>query len=192
MTHYANTDNPIRCFVRILKKYNSPCPPDRPNDAFHLTPLKSPSNDRWFSRVPVGRNKPSNVVSTMCKLAGIGGYKTNHSLRATAATRLYLSGIDEQLVMERTGHRSTEGVRSYKRTSSEQQEAVSDIRSGNKRPCTAALQQMPQPQLPSRVPSVASSSQVNVNTPHNTSTASSAHTGSFYFSSCSNITINFS
>ena len=66
--------------------------------------------------------------------------------------------------MERTGHRSIEGIRSYKRTSSEQQEAVSDILSSSKRPYTAALQQMPQPQLPSRVLSVASSSQVNINT----------------------------
>ena len=51
----------------------------------------------------------------------------NHSLRATAATRLYQSGIDEQLVMERTGHRSLEGVRSYKRTSDTQREVSSDI-----------------------------------------------------------------
>ena len=86
----------------------------------------------------------ANIVSTTCKLAGIGGYKTNHSLRATAATQLYSSGVDEQLVMERTGHRSTEGVRSYKRTSSEQQEIVSDILSSCKRSCTE-LQLLPQP-----------------------------------------------
>ena len=36
---------------------------------------------------------------------------------ATAATRLYNAGVDEQLIMETTGHRSLEGVRSYKRTS---------------------------------------------------------------------------
>ena len=59
--------------------------------------------------------------------AGIPGYKTNHSLRATAATRLYQSGVDEQLVMERTGHQSLEGVRSYKRISDIQREALSDI-----------------------------------------------------------------
>ena len=44
-------------------------------------------------------------------VCGIKGYKTNHSLKATA-TRLYSAGIDEQLVMERTGHRSIEGIRS--------------------------------------------------------------------------------
>ncbi len=55
------------------------------------------------------------------------GYKTNHSLRATAASRLYHSGLDEQLIMERTGHRSIEGIRSYKRTSNQQQVTVSNV-----------------------------------------------------------------
>ena len=68
----------------------------------------------------------------MCEMANIPGYKTNHSLRATTATRLYSEGIDEQLVMERTGHRSIEGVQSYKRTFSEQQENISDILNGKK------------------------------------------------------------
>lgn len=42
------------------------------------------------------------------------GHYTNHSLRALAVTRLYDAGIDEQLITEKTGHRST-SVRSYKR-----------------------------------------------------------------------------
>ena len=44
------------------------------------------------------------------------------------------AGIDEQLIMEKTGHHSLEGVRSYKRTNSEQQENLSDILSLNKKP----------------------------------------------------------
>ena len=67
-------------------------------------------------------------MTRLCAAAGIGGFKTNHSLRATAATRLYQSGVDEQLVMERTGHRSLEGMRTYKRTS---REALSDIQDIN-------------------------------------------------------------
>ena len=57
----------------------------------------------------------------------------NHSLRATSTSRLYQSGVDEQLVMERTGHRSLTGVRSYKRTSDEQREALSDILNGRRK-----------------------------------------------------------
>ena len=56
-----------------------------------------------------------------------------------SATRLHQSGyVEEQHIMERTGHRSTEAVRSYKRTSKEQLEEVSDILnngSSQKRAC---------------------------------------------------------
>ena len=68
-------------------------------------------------------------------MAGIAGYKTNQSLCVTAATRLYDSGVDEQLVIETTGHCSTEGVRTYKRTATAQCETVSDILSCAKKPC---------------------------------------------------------
>uniref|UniRef100_A0A1X7VRV2 Tyr recombinase domain-containing protein n=1 Tax=Amphimedon queenslandica TaxID=400682 RepID=A0A1X7VRV2_AMPQE len=57
------------------------------------------------------------MTKTMFEMGGIKGVKTNHSLQATAATRLYKEGVDEQLIMERIGHHSIDGVRSYKRTS---------------------------------------------------------------------------
>ena len=37
------------------------------------------------------------------------------------------TGVDEQTVMERTGHRSLEGVRTYKHTSKQQRAAILDI-----------------------------------------------------------------
>ena len=83
--HHENVGNPDRCFVQIFKKYSGLCPADRPYGAFYLTPLKIPKEDCWFSCVPIGRNKLPNTVSTMGELAGISGFKTNHSLRATAA-----------------------------------------------------------------------------------------------------------
>ena len=76
----------------------------------------------------------SATVARMCKAAEIPGFRTNHSLRATTATRLYQAGVDEQLIMERTGHHSIDGVRNYKRTNAEQQENLSDILSLSKRP----------------------------------------------------------
>ncbi len=127
VVHYSNPENPQRCFVEPFKRYNSLCPHDRPSNAFYLSPLTKPKQDCWFSRAPLGHNTLKNMVKNMCKKAGIQGFRTNHSLRATTATRLYSSGVDKQLVMERTGHRSIEGIRSYKRTSLEQHENISDI-----------------------------------------------------------------
>ena len=99
-----------------------------------LFKTKNPTEDCWFSSVPIGHTTLADTIARLCKCAGIPGYKTNHSLRATAATRLYQAGVDEQLIMEKTGHRSLEGVRSYKRTNMEQQENLSDILSATKRP----------------------------------------------------------
>ena len=125
---FSNESNPDRCFTRLFKLYNSVCPVDRPNVAFYLKPLTVKRADGcWFSKQPLGHNILANMVKRMCSSAGIHGYKTNHSLRATSASRLYHKGVDEQLIMERTGHHSLEGIRSYKRTSTEQVMVLSDI-----------------------------------------------------------------
>ena len=141
---HSNPSNPRRCFVRLLKLYRSLCPKEAPDHAFYLRPSDSPSDTCWYTKAPLGHTQ---TVSQLCKTAGIQGYKTNHSLRATTTSRLYHSGVDEQLVMERTGHRSIEGVRSYKRTSDAQREALSDIlnrpRSWPQQAASAHLQSRP-------------------------------------------------
>ena len=113
--HHANINNPQRCFVRLHKKYISLCPETPCGSAFYLQPAAKPTEKCWFTSRPLGHNTLTKTMSRLCETAGITGFKTNHSLRATTATRLYASGIDEQLVMERTGHRSLPGVQSYKR-----------------------------------------------------------------------------
>jgi len=60
----------------------------------------------------------------------VSGFYTNHSLRATCATRLFRSGVDEQLIA-RTGHRSN-AIRNYKRICTEQEADISKIVQGSK------------------------------------------------------------
>ena len=131
-------------------------------------------------------------------------------------TRLYLSGVDEQLVMEWSGHCSVEGIRSYKRTSREQQENVSDLLNGKKLcmdvartdstlPCPLTQRDTNSFQNPLMMLPFTSTSKplpplvsmpgmqtltTNICAPQS-STVSTDHTGAFYFHSCSNITINF-
>ena len=116
VTHYENLENPSRCFVRLYQKYISHCPESaiEKNTAFYLSPLKRTKGECWYSSIPVGHNTLAKTISQMCQIAGITGFKTNHSLRVTAATRLFQAGVDEQLIMKRTGHRSVDGVRKYK------------------------------------------------------------------------------
>jgi len=124
VVHHENSANLSRCPVWLFKLYKSLCPQVPKENAFYLQPLKKPC---WFLIKPVGHNSLTTMVKEMCKAAGITGFRMNHSLRATTTTRLYRAGVDEQLIMDGTGHRSLDGVRSYKRTSKEQLEVVSDI-----------------------------------------------------------------
>ena len=85
--HHADTDHPERCFVRLFKLYMQKCPEGRPHDAFYVQPKHVAATDScWFSVRPLGHNSLGKTVARLCKSAGITGFKTNHSLRATAAT----------------------------------------------------------------------------------------------------------
>jgi len=125
--HYANVQNPKRCLIHLYQVYNSLCPHDHPDNAFYLTPLTSPKKDCWFKKTPLGHCKLSEVVLRLMRNAGIPGYFTNHSLCVTAATRLYEAQVDEATIMHRTGHRSTEGVRVYKRATEKLKELSSNV-----------------------------------------------------------------
>ncbi len=122
---YENEAYPDQCIVRLYKKYVFHRPPHCQNDAFYLRPLDNPSGDVWYARQPLGIHVISKTVGRLCQSAGITGYHTNHSLRATTASRLYQQNFDEQLISETTGHRSN-AVRRYKRTTDDQHKAVSD------------------------------------------------------------------
>ena len=129
-TAYENLEDPNRCLVKLVEKYLSLCPSPRISP-FYLTPLRKVLNSEvWYSKSQMGEQKLRTVVKEICERGKIGGYRTNHSLRATAASRLYHEGIDEQIIQELTGHRSV-AVREYKRTSNELKRRVSDIISGN-------------------------------------------------------------
>ena len=54
--------------------------------------------------------------------------RTNHSLRATAATALFQADVPEKVIQERTGHRSLDALRKYERSTERQHGAASKIR----------------------------------------------------------------
>ncbi len=118
------------------------CPKDRLDGAFYLKPLKNPKGIVWFEKLPLGHNFLSNMINRIMNAAGIKGHFTNHSLRSTATTRLFNAHVDEQLIMNRTGHSSTKGVRNYKRISDQLVEETSNILNG-KRQKTEAKENLP-------------------------------------------------
>ena len=136
VVHRVNLQQPNHCFVRLFKVYNGLYPKDRVTDSLYLQPLPKPRADCWYSKQPYGHNWLAGTVAHLCKNAGIPEYETNHSVRATNAAWLFDCDVNEQLIMERIGHFSCEGVRSYKRTSKAQCEKLSDILNNcSKKPC---------------------------------------------------------
>ena len=119
-----------RCPVRIIGFYLSVLPQNRTTNAFYLQPLKHFTPTCWFQDSPVGINKLQKTVKVIAEKGGLPGFYTNHSLRATAATRLYHNNLDEQLIQEITGHRSN-AVRSYKRTCQDQRKFASKCLAGS-------------------------------------------------------------
>ena len=127
---YENIQHPDRCIVKLYEKYISKCPGSDKCDAFYLRPRLKPNEDVWYAAQPLGRHKLATVVSTLCNDEGLHGYRTNHSLRTSAATRLYQAGVDEQLITEVTGHRSN-AARNYKRTTTAQKRKISEVIQGS-------------------------------------------------------------
>ncbi|XP_052084902.1 uncharacterized protein LOC127722094 [Mytilus californianus] len=95
-------------------------------NSFYRRPLEKGCEIK-FSSQPLGVNKLSSIMKSMCFEAGIEGYFTNHSGKRTCATSLYQAGVPEQEIMNRTGHRSVESVRKYKRASTEMLMDISNI-----------------------------------------------------------------
>uniref|UniRef100_A0A1X7TL49 Tyr recombinase domain-containing protein n=1 Tax=Amphimedon queenslandica TaxID=400682 RepID=A0A1X7TL49_AMPQE len=96
-------------------------PPDP--KAFYLRPLVNFSLELgkpWYSNVPIGINTLQNMMKTISEKGGLSNVYTNHSLRATATTCLYLSDVPEKVIQEKTGHSSLAGLRAYENTSSDQ------------------------------------------------------------------------
>nr|XP_034336669.1 uncharacterized protein LOC117692546 [Crassostrea gigas] len=95
---------------------------------FYRRPLPATSDvPIRYGNQAVGINKLKSFMRVICTEGGLQGNYSNHSGKRTCATQLYLSGVEEQQIMNRTGHRSQAGVRKYKRSSAEMEANVSKI-----------------------------------------------------------------
>ena len=117
-----------RCIVKLLDTYLPLLPSNSPN--FYMRALeKFPSDPKkcCMTNQRVGINMLKNILSELSEKAGLETHYTNHSLRATAITRMFNSGIPEKVIAENSGHRSTKALRCYERTSQEQQQTATRV-----------------------------------------------------------------
>ncbi|CAG2188402.1 unnamed protein product [Mytilus edulis] len=75
----------------------------------------------------LGANRLGSLMKTICQKGELKGNFSNHSGKRTLATRLYQAGVSEQMIMDRTGHRSEKAVRTYKRPADSMLKDVSNI-----------------------------------------------------------------
>ena len=99
---YQDTSAGECCHVYILDTYLAKLPPNvKELDIFYFRPNHCSGDDSvWL------------------------GNKSNHSLRAYAATELFQAGIPEKVIQDWTGHRSLDGLSKYERISEKQKEAA--------------------------------------------------------------------
>ncbi len=131
--HYADSARGYKCFVALFDLYLSKRP-DFPadsvdSDVFYLRPVdRCVEGKPWFFTRAMGHNTLKSMLKNMFKEAQIHADKiTNHSLRATATTRMIDAGIPEKVIMDRTGHHSLDGLKPYCRTTDRQQQLVSSV-----------------------------------------------------------------
>jgi hypothetical protein len=123
ITHSIPCVSGERCIVDYFSKYL-----DALGNSVKFYRRALPGTDEnavRFSSQIVGINKLKTFMKVICDAGGLKGNFTNHSGKRTCATQLYMSGVEEQEIMARTGHRSTDGVRKYKRASAEMMASVS-------------------------------------------------------------------
>lgn len=130
---YAQPDLGEQCHVHLLKLYLSLLPTDNPDigkTAFYYKPLSkfNPDSKPWYSSVPIGHNTLDAMMKNIFMKAGMEVDNiSNHSLRATSITRMYNASLPEKLIMERSGHLSKEGLRTYEHTSETQHLSVCQV-----------------------------------------------------------------
>ena len=87
-----------RCPVRLFMKYVNLMPETVSCKKLYLRPRKNPNPQVWFCDAPYGVNRIKTTVKEICEMAGIEGKFTNHSLRATCASRMYSKNVLEQII----------------------------------------------------------------------------------------------
>lgn len=132
VVQYAQPELGERCHVHLLRLYLSKLPECAfQEDVFYWKArgsIPDAADLPWYTRNVLGHNVLAQFLKRMLDSAGIdSSKKTNHSLRATAISRMFQSSVAQKVVMERSGHLSKEGLVPYERTTAQQQKAVCKV-----------------------------------------------------------------
>ena len=133
-----------RCLVSLLDTYLQKLPETAlKNDIFYCRSLEKYINDsKWYSHQPRGKNYLANMVKNMFKDAKIDGEYTNHSLRASGASEMFVSHVPEKVIQQFTGHRSLNALRQNEKVSVVQEQATNNILMGTSKDFTKEVDKL--------------------------------------------------
>ena len=93
-----SSSNIMNCPVRLFEKYIGLLPSAKSCKKLYMRPKIKPTPVVWYCDQAYGNNNIGSTVKKLCKMGGIEGKYTNHSLHATSASRMYQSDIPEQVI----------------------------------------------------------------------------------------------
>lgn len=111
-----NQAAPDLCPVRLYLKYQQKRLEIKNERLFLTANSFWKCSGKWYKNIPVGKNELGKWTNREAKKAGLDTATkkiTNHSLRATAVSQLAKSGVDEQQLIQITGHSSAKSISSY-------------------------------------------------------------------------------
>ena len=117
--------------MKLLDTYISKLVPNATH--FYMRPLPKVPTDTskpWCTKQRVGINTIKDIVPKICAGCELENTYTNHSLRATATTRIFTGNIPEKVIADKSSHRSIKGLRFYEKTSALQEIVAGEVVSG--------------------------------------------------------------
>ena len=95
----------------------------------------------WFTGQPLGKNTVGTLMRNISQTAQLSSVNTNHCVRATCISCLAEAGVDDNVTMSTSGHKSVQPFASYHAPNDQTKEmkaAVLDRESGVLCPAVSA------------------------------------------------------
>ena len=112
MAWLGNPRCPVACLEKYLAKRDPRCDALWQKPKNHNASFFHSADEVWFCNVPTGKHRLENLLTEMCKTAGLAHIYTPHCIRATSVTVLKAADLENRRVESVTGHASDKSMES--------------------------------------------------------------------------------
>ena len=119
----------------LLSKLNA-----KNDHLFQRANISFAKDNVWFHNIPLGKNVLGTMMVRISEKVGLSQNYTNHSVRATAISKLSANGVEDRHIMAITGHRNAASLTSYCKPTSSQRAEMAAILDGKNVPSSRSNQ----------------------------------------------------